>query len=59
MELNPEQPTDFDACKAAARDVLRSGTMHLVAVHFQKEPLYAREMETFIHIPLSLFQRLQ
>ena len=55
MELNPEQPTDFDACKAAARDVLRSGTMHLVAVHFPEGAFaYTRDGNFYSHPSVAI-----
>ena len=55
MELNPEQPTDFDACKAAARDVLRSGTMHLVAVHFPEGAfVYTRDGNFYSHPSVAI-----
>ena len=50
MELSPEQTTDFDACKVAARDVLRSGTMQLVAVHFPEGAfVYTRDGTFYSH----------
>ena len=55
MELNPEQPTDFDACKAAARYVLRSGTMHLVAVHFPEGAfVYTRDGNFYSHPSVAI-----
>ena len=55
MELSPEQPTDFDACKVAARDVLRSGTMQLVAVHFPEGAfVYTRDGTFYSHPSVAI-----
>ena len=34
MDVNPSQPTDLTVCEAAALEVLNSGKMQLLAVHF-------------------------
>ena len=55
MELSPEQTTDFDACKVAARDVLRSGAMQLVAVHFPEGAfVYTRDGTFYSHPSVAI-----
>ena len=55
MELNPEQPTDFNACKVAACNVLKSGTMQLVAVHFPEGAfVYTRDGNFYSHPSVAI-----
>ena len=51
MDVNPAQTTDLAACKSAAREVLSSGTMQLVTVHFPEGAFTVTRQGGFFNHP--------